>query len=325
LPYLPPPSHDDGAALARIGGQLFFDQRLSADATVSCATCHQPARRFADGHNLAVGIAGKIGTRNAPSLYNVAYATTLFWDGRVSGLQAQAKLPLLNPFEHGMASESALLAKVVAIPRYRAAFSRVNGHLPPSVDQVTAALAAYERTLLAGNSPFDRYEYGGEPQAMTDSAVRGLDLFRCRAGCATCHMIGPSSALFTDGEFHASPFGIPMEVNQRLVELTQQVSAVKARGNVEELNALIMENRGVAALGRFIVTMNPADIGLFRTPSLRNVTETAPYLHDGSIGKLEDVVDAELYSRSSAIRYPIVATATDKEDLLSFLLALRSP
>jgi cytochrome c peroxidase len=306
-----------------VGKELFLDQRLSADGTISCATCHRPDRSFTDGVALAVGIGRRIGTRNAPSLYNVRFATTLFWDGRISGLEAQAKLPLLNLYEHGLASESDLLSRITSDRHYRQEFGRLSLG-PLSIALVTNALAAYERTLLAGNSPFDRYQYAGDRHAMTDSAIRGLKLFRGRAGCASCHTIDQSFALLSDGQFHPSPAGIPPEVNRQLVELTQRVATVKSRGRIDELNSLIVEDPGVAALGRFVVTLNPADIGLFRTPSLRNVTETGPYLHDGQLTKLEDVVEAELYSRGSDIRYPIVVTASEMADLLAFLSALRS-
>jgi cytochrome c peroxidase len=325
LPPLPVRPDIVSGNLAKLGKRLFFDVRLSGDGTVSCGSCHMPEHAFTDGRALAIGIAGQKGTRNAPSLLNVAYANSLFWDGRATTLESQARLPLLNPREHGLTSESSLIDRIGADPEYRNAFELVFGRVTITADDVMKALASYERTLLAGNAPFDRFVYGGDQRAMSDAAIRGLELFRGRARCAACHTIGKESALLTDQEFHASPIGLSATTNGFLVELTKQVTDAQQRGDMNQLNSLIVGNREIASLGRFVVTRNPHDIGLFKTPSLRNVSLTAPYLHDGSIATLAEVVDAELYSRGDAIRYPIVMTAQQKADLIEFLKALCSP
>jgi cytochrome c peroxidase len=312
------------AALIDLGRQLFSDKRLSADRTVSCATCHAPNSGYADGRARAIGLRGQSGTRNTPSLFNVAYSNALFWDGRSSSLEAQAALPLLGAREHGLSSESEVIMFVRADMRYRAGLRHVLGRDPTSIADVTVAIAAYERTLLAGNSPFDRYLYGRDSGAISAAAIRGLALFRGRARCESCHVIGSDSSLFTDQSFHASPIGLPADVDTALVELTQRVRALRSTGNEKELNAIVASDPGIAALGHYVVTLKPEDIGAFKTPSLRNVASTAPYFHDGSIATLEQAVDLELYSRGDASRYPIVLTVAEKSDLVAFLQALTS-
>jgi cytochrome c peroxidase len=188
-----------------------------------------------------------------------------------------------------------------------------------------AAIANYERTLLSGNSSFDRFLYGGDQRAMSKSASRGLILFRDRAHCDTCHTIGPESALLTDNQFHSAPLGLSTAANTALIELTQRVVDLRQREEPDEINKLIGRDDDIAALGRFVVTLNPNDIGLFKTPSLRNVALTGPYFHDGRIDTLREAVDVELYSRGDAVRYPIVMTEQEKVDLIEFLRALSSP
>jgi cytochrome c peroxidase len=256
----------------------------------------------------------------------VVYLRTLFWDGRATSLESQAILPLLNSREHGLGSEADVLIRVRQIPQYRPLFDRWLGlgH-QISISDVTTAIATYERTLLSGDSAFDRYLYGADPNAMSSAAIRGLELFRNRGHCENCHTIGKDFALFSDQGFHSSPLGIPAAVNATLVELTQRVSALHRKDDNSELNALVIRDPAVAALGRFIVTLDPRDIGLFKTPSLRNVALTAPYFHDGSATTLNEAIDLELYSRGDVVRYPIVMSATEKADLIEFLKALSSP
>jgi len=311
-------------ALADLGCSLFFDKHLSVDNTISCGTCHLPERGFTDGRRTAVGLHGRTLTRRTPSLLNVRYAQTLFWDGRARDLPSQARAPLLAPAEHGLADAEAVAANVRADSSYVQAFGILFGVAPEqiSIAQVAAALAAFERTLLAADSPLDRYLYGGQADAMSPAAVRGLQLFRGRAQCATCHLIGATSALFTDNEFHVSPIALPDGVLKQLGKLSANVATLRARAD-GSLDALIETDPQIAALGRFLVTLEPKDIGLFKTPSLRNIAVRAPYMHDGSIGSLPNAVDVELYSRSRR-NYPLVLTEDERADLLEFLNALSS-
>jgi cytochrome c peroxidase len=318
-------SASDAAELADLGRRIFVDTRFSIDGTISCATCHIPERQFTDGRATARGLGGKELTRKTPSLLNVRYQGSLFWDGRAKDLATQVRTPLLGPDEHGLRDEQAVGQIVRQDGSYATAFARLM-HVPKnelSLREVSAALVAYEGTLLAGNSPFDRYVYGHDLKAMTPAAVRGLALFRGRARCESCHHIGQNSALFTDGEFHASPLPIPESALSQLGALTEKVSAMRVRREIDGLNALVASDRDVAALGRFVVTLAPKDIGAFKTPSLRNVALLGPYMHDGSIAQLPQAIEFELYSRTEQ-NYPLVLTEDERADLLQFLQALTS-
>lgn len=327
LPPVKTTSATGETALVSLGKRLFFDTRLSADGKVSCATCHVPGMAFSDGRTQSVGHDGRIGTRNAPSLMNVVYADSLFWDGRAKDLESQALAPLTNPVEHALSSEGAVADVVRGDHDFARTFAQVF-HTQPALitaGMVSRALSAYERSLIAADSPFDRYLYGHDTQALTPAAARGLDLFRGRAQCASCHAIGTTAALLTDGEFHISPSGVPAVVNANLGALASKVVATANSGHRRELEQLIATDRDIAALGRFIVTLNPADIGKFKTPSLRNVALTAPYMHDGSVATLERAVELESYGRGKALNYPIPLTVGEREDLVEFLRTLTSP
>jgi cytochrome c peroxidase len=323
LPALSSSSHT--AQRAWLGEQLFFDKKLSLDGKVSCGSCHLPQRAFTDGLPRALGHSGRSGTRNAPSLMNVAYATSLFWDGRARDLSAQARAPFTNPVEHALPSADALIAIIEADAAYSRDFAAAFPERKKvQMESVTDALLAFEHTLLAGNSAFDRYFYAKDATAMSPAAVRGLELFRGRANCISCHSMGPEHSLFTDQDFHVAARGLPSTVTRALAELAQRVVAAKNSAGTAELERLIATDDTVAALGRFVVTLDPADMGKFKTPSLRNVALTAPYMHDGSVRTLEEAVDLELYSRG-AVAYPIVLTRSQQADLLAFLAALSSP
>ena len=322
----PPPGKTHSPELALLGHRLFEDRRLSADGAVSCASCHVPDRHFADARPTASARPGSVLTRHTPSLLNVRYERTLFWEGRVTELAAQATVPLLGPAEHGFADPEALARVVRADSAYAEAFQRLLGvgRATVGINEVTAALAAYEETLVAGDSPFDRYEYGAEPSALSPAAIRGLALFRGRAQCASCHLIGEESALFSDQDFHATPLRLSDTTLAKLGELTSRVKALRERGAERALNALIASDANIAALGRYVVTLDPKDIGRFKTPSLRNIAFTGPYMHDGSVPSLPQAIELELYSRSTQ-RYPLVLTEDERGDILQFLLSLSSP
>ncbi len=316
------PTRDIPPAVASLGKRLFFDKRLSLDGTISCASCHIPEKALSDGLPVGRGIRGQSGTRNTPSLWNVAFATSLFWDGRRATLEQQAADPLLNPREHGFPDTDALLAVLRGNEAYRrdfrAAFGIESGQI--ALTHAVAALAAFERTLLAADSPFDRYVYGGDGKALSAEAIRGLALFRGRAQCATCHLIGEHGALLTDNLYHSVGVGLK-QVQPHLALATTRIASETSA----VLDQLIGADAEVAALGRFVVTKQPHDIGSFRTPSLRNVALTAPYMHDGSTATLEEALDIELYYRSVELQKPLILTPAEKADLLEFLRSLTSP
>lgn len=318
----PPASHNspESRAQATLGKLLFFDARFSADDKISCASCHQPEKAFSDGLRVSRGIGGRAGTRNAPSLINAAFASSLFWDGRRDTIEAQVLDPFINPNEHGLVSLDALVEKVRADETYRGAFVTAFGHDKQAISagRIRLAIAAYLRTLVAGGSSADRYLYGGEKDALTPAAVRGLELFRGRAGCAECHVIGTRDALLSDGKFHS--LGVGMEdIRAHLPELTTRAMRREA-----PLDHTVLQNAELAELGRFLVTRDPHDIGKYKTPSLRNVALTAPYMHNGKVATLEEAVEREIYYRGFTTNRPLIVTPREKEDLVAFLRSLTS-
>lgn len=313
---------DTSGAIAKLGLRLFTDTRLSETRKVSCATCHVPERAFSDGLPVAIGVNEQRGTRNTPSLWNVAELPTQFWDGRRTTLEEQALDPLLNAREHGLASEDRLLAVIRTEPAYRNGFHAAFGVAAEQIEShhVAAALAAFQRTLQLEPSPLDRFLREGRRSVLSDAQLRGLELFQGRAGCAQCHIIEARSAPLSDHRFHSIGVGLG-EILPHLPTIAKKVAAADRRA----LERMIAEDPNVAALGRFIVTKDPHDIAKFRTPSLRNVTLTAPYMHDGSIETLESVIDYEIYYRSLQANHPLILTPLEKADLAALLHAFTSP
>lgn len=276
-------------ARVTLGRRLFFDTRLSRDGRIACASCHQPSHAFADRRPIAIGIGGRAGRRNVPSLLNRAYARVLFWDGRMSSLEEQALAPLTSGVELGSTIEEAV-HRLTADSSYVASFQRAFGDGAITGARVAQALASFERTLLSGDSPVDRYETGRQKDALSPAAARGLALFRGKARCQICH----DGAVFSDGRFH---------------------------------NTGVSWERLPIDRGRFEVTGADADRGAFRTPSLRDVARTAPYMHDGSLRTLADVV--AFYDRGGnpnpnldGVIQPLRLTAGERRDLVVFLEAL---
>ena len=324
LPGAPPYSPAQLATQAVIGQRLFFDRHLSADGTISCASCHQPEHAFTDGRSRSVGIHQQSGTRNASSLWNAVYLSSFFWDGRRASLQEQAVDPFLHPREHGLGSPAKLVAQVRADKAYAPDFSFAFGIdlETAGIGEIAQALAQFEQTLVAGDSPFDRFYFGDAPDAMSASAKRGLQLFQGRALCSSCHTIEAMHALLTDQKFHSLNVGM-QQIDSKLSRLTTQLVKTRTEGrpNAES----ILDAADISELGRFAITLNPKEIGAFRTPSLRNVALTAPYMHDGSVATLDEAVDLELYYRGTQTGQPLILTSFEKADLVAFLKALSSP
>ena len=280
-----------------LGRRLFYDVRLSVDNTLSCASCHNPALDFADGRRMAVGVGGQNGTRNTPTILNAAYNSLQFWDGRSAGLEDQSGGPIANPIEMAQTHE-ACVRKLNQDPAYRQDFEAAFGPGPVTMRKAEMAIASFERTLIAGNSAFDRYQFGGDKTALSPSAIRGLAIFtdKQRGNCSTCHTIGKDYALFTDGKFHS--LGAGMNANGELTDL-----------------------------GRYLQTRNDADRGAFRTPTLRNVAKTGPYMHDGSKKTLKEVVDFYAGGGNSNPNLDqeikeLKLSGQDRADLVAFLEAL---
>jgi cytochrome c peroxidase len=262
LPPVPIPSGNPPTeATVALGRRLFYDVRLSSDASLSCASCHSPTEGFADRRRHSIGFGGKSGSRNAPTVLNAAYSPRQFWDGRASTLEDQAGGPIANPIEMNQ-THDVCASTIDSDPTYKAAFIKAFGPGPVTIGKLEAAVASFERTLISGNSRFDRYEYGGDKSALSAAEIRGLAIFRdeTKGDCASCHSIDSKYALFTDGKFHNIGVGVNDE------------------GEPTDL-------------GRFTETHAEADKGAFKTPTLRNIAITAPYMHDGSLKTLKDVVD----------------------------------
>jgi cytochrome c peroxidase len=275
-------------AKVELGKQLFFDGRLSKNNQVSCAYCHIPGAGFADPHPTSTGVHDQLGSRQAPTILNAAFNPVQFWDGRASSLEEQAMGPIQNPIEMAETAEH-LSAKLQAIPGYRRQFREVFGE-DVSLPKIAHAIAAFERTLVSTNSPFDKYAEG-DSKAMSEIAIQGLQLFKGKARCMLCH----NGANFTDNQFHN--LGVP------------QVGPQKEDS------------------GRYQVTGQERDRGAFKTPTLRSVIETAPYMHDGVFLTLEDVVEfldkgGGANPHLSPLMKPLALTDGEKHALVAFLEAL---
>jgi cytochrome c peroxidase len=312
-----------------LGRKLFFDRRLSFNRTMSCGMCHVPEQAFTQNELATpVGVEGRSIRRNAPTIVNVAYAGTLFHDGRETSLETQVVNPLLARDEMANPSMGWVIAKVRDLDDYDGLFERAFGG-GPSVDRIGSAIASWERTMLAGDSPFDRWRYGGADDALATPARQGFELFTGQAGCDRCHTVGPEHALFTDGAFHDTGIGA---VSASAGD-TSSVPVEVAPGQVIAMSRAIVESISEprpADLGRFEVTLDPADKGRFKTPSLRNVALTAPYMHDGSLRTLEEVV--RFYDRGGVphegldpLIRPLFLTDEDVAALVAFLESLTSP
>lgn len=279
---------------AELGRLLYFDTRLSSDRSVSCASCHEPQKAFTDRARFSTGIGKQLGGRSAPTVINRAYSTEQFWDGRAPSLEEQAKGPLANPLEmtaekSADAAHKACVDCLKGFPGYVRQFQKVFGTADFTIDHVAKAIATFERTVYSGNSRFDRYK-AGDKQALTAEQARGMDVFFNKAACDSCHL----GFNFTDGSY---------------------------------VNIGIGMDRPSPDLGRFMVTKREEDKGAFKTPSLREIEHTGPYMHDGSLKTLEEVVE---HYNKGGIKNPYLdqrlkklnLTDEDKKDLVAFLKAL---
>jgi cytochrome c peroxidase len=272
-----------------LGRLLFFDKRLSKDNTIACASCHMAKFAFTDGQPVSTGIRGQKGGRSAPASINRVFSKAQFWDGRAATLEDQSVGPFINPIEHGFANHDEMIAKMKKIPGYRKLFQDVFGG-EITIDGVGKAIASFQRTILSGNSPADRFDQGGDEKAISPEAQKGLALFREKARCTKCH----SGFNFTDEKFH---------------------------------NLGIGWDTGTVDLGRYMVTKNPADIGAFKTPTLREIARSAPYMHDGRFKTIEDVVN--FYNKGGVknphqdeLVLPLDLTDEEKRNLVAFLRTL---
>jgi cytochrome c peroxidase len=289
-----PDSNPYSREKAELGKLLYFEKRLSSDANVACANCHSPEKGFTDREPVSTGIGGQKGGRSAPTTINRAYSTLQFWDGRAASLEDQALGPIANPIEMTSSKDAAeahknCVAALQGIPGYAERFKKAFGSEEISIDQVGKAIATFERTIFSGNAPYDRYK-AGDKKAMSADQVRGMDVFLNKAACDSCHL----GFNFTDNSF---------------------------------VNIGIGMDRPSPDLGRFMVSHREEDKGAFKTPTLREIEHTGPYMHDGRFKTLEEVVD---HYNKGGIKNPwldqrlkpLNLTDQDKADLVAFLKAL---
>lgn len=290
LPPVPIPADNPPTAeTIALGRKLYFDTKLSADQTLACASCHSPEKGYTDNAQFSSGVGGKLGGRNAPTVLNAAYNPQQFWDGRAPSLEAQAEGPIANPVEMSLLHPEAV-KRLNASAEYKPLFEKAFGPGEVTMEKVRMSIASYERTLISGNSPFDRYQFGGDKKALSPAAVRGLELFKNteRTNCTKCHTIDEKSALFADGKYHNLGVGLNSE------------GELKDKGRQN---------------------------GEFRTPTLRNIALTAPYMHDGSQKTLRAVVDFYVGGGSSnpfldkEIKQ-LHLNNNERQDLVAFLEAL---
>jgi cytochrome c peroxidase len=299
LPPVPIPSDNPPTEeTIALGRRLYYDPLLSVDGTISCASCHAPQFSFSDNRPVSQGVGGKPGTRHSPTVINSAFSSLQFWDGRAPSLEEQAKGPMANPVEMAHSLEG-VVQRLQADPKYRELFKKAWGADQITIDMVVKSIASFERTVIAGDSPFDRFYYGHDSKALPSAAQRGLIIFISakKGNCAVCHPIGKDYSLFTDNKFHNLGIG------------------ADTRGNLNDL-------------GRFNETKNDADMGAFKTPSLRNLANRGPYMHDGTFPTVKDTLahyigggnwnphlDKEIHSLD-------VLTFDERDDLLQFLDSL---
>jgi cytochrome c peroxidase len=272
-----------------LGRKLYFDTRLSKDGTVACATCHDVSRGFTDQRNVSEGIGDQLGHRNAPTTLNALFFETFFLDGRAPSLEEQAKLPILNPIEMGQPSPDAAMQGITGDAEYQQLFEKAYGR-KPNYDDLGRSIAAFERTLVFLNSPFDRF-LAGDTEAISEQARQGWVLYNGKARCVSCHMINPSNPIGTDNRFHNVGVSARHQDFEGLAtRALKELQGKQGKAGTEAIDRLALQT-DLSELGRFMVTKDRADVGAFKTLQVRNSGVTPPYMHDGSMQTLWDVMD----------------------------------
>ena len=328
LPPVPVPRDNQVTqAKVQLGRKLFFDRRLSLNATMSCAMCHIPEQGFTNNElATSVGIEGRTVRRNAPTIYNVGYFSNIFHDGREIRLEYQVWQPMLASNEMANPSIGYVVEKIRRLTDYSGFFETAFGTPGPGLETIGMAIASYERTIISGNSAFDRWYFGKDEAALSDSPKQGFRLFRGKAGCAACHKIGKDYALFTDDAFHNTGLGWQISVGGDPPEIQVQLApGIKVLMPKSFINSV--GERPPGDLGRYEVTQKPADRWRYKTPTLRNVALTAPYMHNGTFGTLKQVV--EFYNQGGIpnplldpLIQPLGLTPSEIEHLVAFLESL---
>jgi cytochrome c peroxidase len=310
-PLPPPPVPKDNPMTSEkieLGKKLFFDRRLSGDATTSCANCHDPEKAFTDGSEISLSYPTTRNFRNAPTLMNVAYAKYLFWDGRAKTLEEQAEFPIMSAFEMNQNLDF-LEEEIRIVPEYREAFKRIFGN-DVNIKLIAKAIAAFERTLISRNAPIDRYLRGDE-NALTAEAKKGLKIFTGKGKCIECHY----GAYLSDQEFHA----LEVPENPKYVN---EPKFITTRRYVAKINRYPDYMNVKEDLGRYFKTKKKKDYKAFKTPTLREVAKTAPYMHNGIFKSLDEVIDFfnKGGGKGNKVLKPLNLTDDEKKALKTFLV-----
>ena len=310
-----------------LGRKLFFDRRLSINDTISCAICHIPEQGFTNNEiETAVGVEGRTGKRNTPTIYNAGYLGKIFHDGRESTLEQQVWSPFLARNEMANPSIGYVINKIKAINEYDGLFEAAFDGRGPTMETIGMALASYQRTLNAANSPFDRWYFGKEENAVNDQVKRGFKLFTGKGACNACHLIQDDYAIFTDDNLHNT--GLGYQVSMGIQPKTKRVQLAPGVFTELDMNVIKSVSRPKENdLGLYEVTENPNDRWKFRTPTLRNVALTSPYMHNGSMLSLREVV--EFYNQGgvpneilSPLIRPLDLSDEEINDIVAFLESL---
>jgi cytochrome c peroxidase len=305
-----------------LGRKLYFDTRLSKDNSVSCATCHDVTRGFTDQREVSEGIGGQLGRRNAPTVLNTALLQTLFLDGRSPSLDHQAKMPITNPIEMGFPDGESAVEAIKDDVEYQHAFQEAYGR-DINYEDIGRAIGAFERTLVFLDSPFLRFLYGDEDALSADEEA-GFVLFNGKARCVSCHHLSPSNPLGTDNRFHNIGVAARQPDFENLAR--EGLKALAEDPTEEQLEELAL-NTDLSELGRFMVTKRRSDIGAFRTSILLNIGITPPYMHDGSLRTLWDVIDhynagGEANPFLDGGIEPLALTETEIDQLVAFMFSM---
>jgi cytochrome c peroxidase len=314
-----------------LGRKLFMDRRLSHNNTISCGMCHVPEQGFTSNElATAVGIEGRSHRRNSPTIFNVGYYQFLFHDGREFTLENQVIGPMLAFNEMGNPSIGHVIEKIRNLNDYSGLFEEAFGG-GVTLERLSQAIASYERFLVSGNSKFDQWHYGEDKNALNQEEINGFEIFIGKGGCVTCHTINDKTALFTDQSFHNT--GIGWARNNKVIkkEYDSETFPVQlAPGVIVHVKHDYLETSSEKPqndVGRFEITEDPKDSWKYKTPSLRNLTVTAPYMHDGSLATLEEVVSfynkgGEDNPDKDSLLKPLGLSAKEQFSLVAFLKSL---
>lgn len=334
LPPVPVPANNPVTEQKiALGKKLFFDRRLSLNNTISCAMCHVAEQGYTSNEmEKAVGVEGRTNRRNAPTLYNTAYLTRLFLDGRETALEHQVWEPLVAHDKMGMTSIGHVIEKIQGLPDYQGLFESAFEGKQANLMTIAQAIASYERVLVSANSPFDRWYYGKDKQALSEQAQRGFALFKGKANCIACHTVKEDHALFTDNQLHNTGLGFHMAMGTEPKTKRMLIApGVYVDIKTEVINEF---SKKKGDTGYYEVTQDPNDRWKYRTSSLRNIALTAPYMHNGSLADLAAVIDyynAGGYPENEAgfpnvtqspIIKPLGLTPSESEDIIAFLNSL---